>query len=87
MKKLVDIGLKMPLWLGSLVVNPKFRGIKIGEALIEAVKSQARMLGHHELYLLAFDPTIPNWYARLGWKPIGDDELFGHKVAVMSISI
>lgn len=74
-------------WLGSLVVNPKYRGYKVGEALINTIKDQAKNLGHQILYLLAFDPTIPEWYARLGWTHIGDDELFGHRVAVMSIPI
>ena len=74
-------------WLGSLVVHPEYRGKKMGEALINTVKDQARNLGYQILYLLAFDPTIPGWYARLGWTHIGDDELFGHRVTVMSISI
>lgn len=74
-------------WLGSLVVNPKYRGCKVGEALIHTIKDQAKSLGHHILYLLAFDPTISNWYARLGWTRIGDDELFGHRITVMSIPI
>jgi len=74
-------------WLGSLVVNPDYRGKQIGESLINAVKDRAKTLGHQILYLLAFDPTIPNWYTRLGWKHIGDDELFSHRVAVMSILI
>ncbi len=74
-------------WLGSLVINPKYRGQQIGEALINTVKDQAKNLGHQILYLLAFDPTIPSWYRRLGWQLIGDDELFGHCVSVMSISL
>jgi len=74
-------------WLGSLVVNPAYRGQKVGELLINTVKEKAVELDHQILYLLAFDPTIPNWYARLGWQQIGDDELFGHRVAVMNISL
>lgn len=74
-------------WLGSLVVNPNYRGHQIGEALINTVKDQAKNLGHQTLYLLAFDPTIPNWYTRLGWKQIGYDELFGHPVTVMNIML
>lgn len=74
-------------WLGSLVVHPEYRGQKVGEALINIVKDQARNLGHQILYLLAFDPTIPDWYTSLGWKHIGEDELFGHRVSVMSIAI
>jgi predicted N-acetyltransferase YhbS len=74
-------------WLGSLVVSPEYRGYKVGDALINAVKDQAKTFGHQILYLLAFDPTIPKWYARLGWANIGDDELFDHRVAVMSINL
>ena len=54
-------------WLGSLVVHPEYRSYKVGEELINTVKSQAKNLGHQILYLLAFDATIPDWYARLGW--------------------
>lgn len=71
-------------WLGSLVVHPDYRRNQLGELLIETVKSQARMLKHEILYLLAFDPAIPAWYSRLGWKEIGEDELFGHRVTVMN---
>jgi N-acetylglutamate synthase-like GNAT family acetyltransferase len=74
-------------WLGSLVVNPEYRGKRYGQGVIDAVKSQARLLGHETLYLLAFDPTIPDWYASLGWQNIGYDELFGHRVTVMSIQL
>jgi predicted N-acetyltransferase YhbS len=74
-------------WLGSLVVHPDYRGKKIGEALIETVKKKAKSFGHTILYLLAFDPTIPSWYARLGWEIIGYDALFGHRVTVMKIIV
>lgn len=74
-------------WLGSLVVNPVSRNQKIGEQLIEVVKQRTCLLGYQKLYLLAFDQTIPTWYARLGWKSIGTDDLFGHPVVVMDIDL
>lgn len=74
-------------WLGSLVVNPSHRGRKVGETLINVVKEKAKALGYAVLYLLAFDPTIPEWYAKLGWMDIGEDKLFGHQIAVMSINL
>lgn len=74
-------------WLGSLVVDPNYRQQKVGERLINAIKQQALNFGHKKLYLLAFDSTIPNWYAKLGWKQIGDDQLFGHTVAVMDVEL
>lgn len=74
-------------WLGSLVVDPNHRQQKIGERLINATKQQALHFGFKKLYLLAFDPTIASWYAKLGWNPIGNDQLFGHNVAVMDIAL
>ncbi len=74
-------------WLGSLVVDPSYRGCQLGEILINTVKHEAKKLGHQMLYLLAFDRTIPKWYKRLGWTQIGNDELFGHCVTVMSINL
>lgn len=74
-------------WLGSLVVDPAYRKLKIGEALVDAIKNQAKAWQHTHVYLLAFDQTIPNWYTRLGWKKIGVDKLFGHQVTVMDIEL
>lgn len=74
-------------WLGSLVVHPHHRKHKIGEALIDCIKSQAKHFGHSILYLLAFDQTIPHWYGKLGWTHVGHDKLFGHTVTVMSITL
>jgi predicted N-acetyltransferase YhbS len=74
-------------WLGSVVVDRKHRNEKVGERLIAAIKQAAKTRGYNELYLLAFDKTIPAWYAKLGWKAIGYDELFGHQVAVMQIDL
>jgi len=74
-------------WLGSLVVRPAYRQRKVGEALIESTKNHARHFGYKRIYLLAFDPTIPNWYAKLGWQKIGMDQLFNHPVTVMGIDL
>lgn len=76
-----------PPWLGSLVVHPHYRKQKIGEALIEKVQQKAKDFGYEKIYLLAFDPTIPNWYEQLGWKKIGDDILFDHAVTVMDYQL
>lgn len=74
-------------WLGGLVVCPNSRKTKVGERLIDAIKAQAKSMKYETLYLLAFDATIPSWYARLGWQIIGDDELLGHRVVVMNIPL
>jgi GNAT superfamily N-acetyltransferase len=74
-------------WLGSLVVHPNYRRRKIGEILINAIKKQAYDFGHKKMYLLAFEPTIPDWYTQLGWKKIGMDQYFDHPVTLMSIDL
>jgi predicted N-acetyltransferase YhbS len=74
-------------WLGSLIVNPKLRSQGLGERLIKITKHSAKIMGYDTLYLLALDPSIPNWYARLGWKRIGVDKLYHHPVTVMSIPV
>ena len=74
-------------WLGSLVVDPNHQRQRIGEKLIDSVINQAKIFGHRELYLLAFDQTIPAWYSRLGWNIIGNDQLFNHPVVVMRIDV
>lgn len=74
-------------WLGGLVVDPSFRGNQIGKILVDAVKKQAKLFNYQELYLFAFDQTIPHWYARLGWKTIGMEHYLNHPVTVMEIKL
>lgn len=74
-------------WLGGLVVDPAHRANKLGERLIHQIKQKARALGFEKLYLLAFDPTLSQWYEKLGWRFLAYDQLLGHKVTVMSIDL
>lgn len=74
-------------WLGSLVVCPSHQKQGIAKQLINRTKKEAQILGFKTLYLLAFDSTIPEYYCRLGWRPIGMDELKGHPVTVMEIML
>lgn len=70
-------------WLGSLYVVPNARSRGLGEKLIDIVINQACSMKYPKLYLLAFDPTLPNWYRKLGWQGIGEDVLNGHPVSLM----
>lgn len=74
-------------WLGSVVVDPNHRKDKVGEKLIEVIKQQAADFGYDKLYLFAFDPTIPNWYKKLGWELIGTDYRFNHPISIMQITL
>lgn len=72
-------------WLGDLVVDSKYQKKGIGKMLIDATKNKAKELGFNKLYLFTFDPTLLDYYARLGWAVIAMDEFKGHPVTVMEI--
>ncbi len=74
-------------WLGSLVVDPKYQKQGIGKMLIDVTVDKAKELGFKKLYLFAIDPTIPEYYQRLGWKKIGVDEYKSHPVTVMEVEL
>ena len=74
-------------WLGSLVVSPDYQKQGIAPLLIEATQQKAKDLGFKKIYLFAFDPTIPDYYSRLGWSVIGTDEFKGHSVTVMEFHL
>lgn len=72
-------------WLGPLVVDPKYQNQGIGKILIDATLLKSKELGFKKLYLFAFDPTIPEYYERLGWRKIGRDEFKSNPITVMEI--
>lgn len=74
-------------WLGSLVVAPSYQKQGIAKKLMAATQQKAIELGFKKLYLFAFDPTIPNYYATYGWEKIGIDEFKDHPVTVMEITL
>jgi GNAT superfamily N-acetyltransferase len=74
-------------WLGDLVVDPKYQNQGIGKMLIDAAIKKASELGFEKLYLFTFDPTVSNYYQRLGWKEIGMDEFKSKPVTVMEVEL
>jgi len=74
-------------WLGSLIVDSAYQKKGIGEMLINATKQKALEMLFEKLYLFAFDPTLPAYYARFGFNKIGIDEFKGHPVTVMETTL
>ena len=74
-------------WIGDLVVGPKYQKQGIGKILLEATVKKAKDLGFEKLYLFTFDPKIPEYYQRHGWRTIGMNEFKSHSVTVMEASI
>ncbi len=82
-----DLGSDLTPWLGSLVIDPIYQKQGIGKMLVDTTKNKAIELGFRKLYLFAFDPTIPEYYERLGWQKIGMDEFKSHPVTVMAVGL
>lgn len=74
-------------WLGDLVVDPKYQKQGIGKMLVDVRVKKAKQLGFEKLYLFTFDPNIPRYYQRLGFKTIGMDEFNSRPVTVMGIDL
>lgn len=73
-------------WIGDLVVDPKYQRQGVGKMLLNATIEKAKELGFEKVYLFAFDPTIPEYYGRLGWRKISMDEFKSHPVTVMEVA-
>jgi predicted N-acetyltransferase YhbS len=74
-------------WLGSLVVDLEHQKQGIGKTLVDIAVMKAKELSFKKMHLFTFDPTIPEYYKRLGWEKIGMDEFKGHLVTVMEIGL
>lgn len=74
-------------WLGSLIVDPEYQGHGIAQKLMDATKAKAQSLQFNKCFLFAFDPKIPDYYARHGWIKIGMDEFSDKPVTVMEIKL
>jgi amino-acid N-acetyltransferase len=59
--------------LRSVVVSSERRGEGLGRALVAAAEGVARAGGAKDLYLLT--ETAADWFASLGYRPIGRDEV------------
>lgn len=72
-------------WLGSLVVSKEYQKQGIARQLIDKIKEKAQTMDFKNLYLFAFDPTIAEYYCRLGWHKMGMNTFKEHPVTVMEI--
>ena len=72
-------------WLADVVVDPKYQKQGIGKMLVDVAVRQAKERGFKKLYLFTFDPTIPEYYKRLGWRQICMAEFQSHPVTVMEV--
>lgn len=74
-------------WLGSVYVDPPFRNKGVASQLVQEIHRIAKDLDFPKIYLLTYEDTLPNWYAKLGWTDIGTDVCHGNPVNVMQICL
>lgn len=61
----------------SLVVNKEFRGLKLGQQLVEACKKEAQSLELEEILSLTY---AKGFFESVGFKEINKEELPEHKI-------
>ena len=81
----LDGGIRPDLepWIDDLVITPNYQNKGIGKMLLDTTIKKAKELGFDKIYLFTFDPEIPKYYQRLGWKTIGTDEFKSKPITVM----
>jgi GNAT superfamily N-acetyltransferase len=52
-------------WLAGLYVAPVYRLLGVGQTLVRAIEHEARLRGHHCLYL--YTASAMGYYQRQGW--------------------
>ena len=68
-------------WLASVFVAPEYRRQGVGSQLVKHAMQKAKQAGIEAMYL--FTPDQVNFYQKLGWEVIANEEYRGHSVMVM----
>lgn len=74
-------------WIGDLVVDLKYQKQGIGKLLLDEALKKAKQLNFNKLYLFTFNPSIPSYYEKFGWKKIGTDEFNSHPITLMEVTL
>ena len=72
-------------YLDSIAVEPSFRGLGVGRALIEGFCQRAFAEGHERVGLIVDcdNPSAESLYAALGFRTVGERLFFGHRMRHM----
>lgn len=81
----MDTRRELTPWLASVYVKSEHRRKGIGSALVRHVMQQAGCAGISQLYL--FTPDQSEFYHKLGWRRLFEEDYREHKVTVMSVDL
>lgn len=70
-------------WIGGLLVDPAWRGKRLGAALLREAESMAARLGYAALYL-SCEPAVEHFYVQQGWHVMLRTRSCGDDVALMT---
>jgi GNAT superfamily N-acetyltransferase len=73
--------------LSHLFVIEKYRRQKIGKALVNYAKQQAKNFGFEKMYLYTTDKTVHLWYKKLGWRIIKEDVIGKFDIKIMETNL
>ena len=75
-------------WLGSLYVEPKFRGHDVGKKLIIRAETHALLLNYKAIYLFMFNLGLKEWYAKQGYD-LKEETIYNntHPIIIMKKNI
>jgi GNAT superfamily N-acetyltransferase len=73
-------------WLAQLFVAAAHRRGAVGAALVAATRERAKTCGYARLYLYT-SGTLPDYYARLGWRDIERLTYLGRERTVMDYDL
>jgi predicted N-acetyltransferase YhbS len=73
-------------WLAQLFVASTRRGQGVGAALVRAALGRAAECGHDRVYLFT-SGTLPEYYARLGWRTLERLPYLGRERTVMDHAV
>jgi len=77
----MDTRKELSPWLAGLYIKDEYRNIGIGKLLIENISNEALKININELYL--FTPSAKDYYKKLGWSTVIQEDYRGINVVIM----
>ena len=78
-------GIKNGAWLITLYVKAQHRGAGLGRSLVERCLAEAHSLGYSALHLWTESAHLTEYYARNGWRVLGQDNESGEDIMVYDL--
>jgi predicted N-acetyltransferase YhbS len=78
-------GIRNGAWLITLYVKAQYRGAGLGRSLVERCLTEAQSLEYSALHLWTESTHLTEYYARSGWRLLGQDDESGEDIMVYDL--